>query len=193
MENKQLQEARTNPDFLKYLEETRIDSIKEKNISKMYETLDSMLVLDLEEEKINELYTNILKVSFEKIDFLLKEKKKLTLEKEEFLYARALYEFGIENWSNDNFKKAKEIFFILSRIIEDKLLIESLNIILIILENKKNFDIFYETLTDLGKTNEKEIYNYFIVNFKFNNKNFINDNKNLLEKIEKNLNYLLEE
>ena len=56
MDKEQLNEARTNPDFIKYLEETRVKSMEEENISAMYETLDSMLILDLEEEKINKLY-----------------------------------------------------------------------------------------------------------------------------------------
>ena len=55
MEKKELNEARTNPEFLDYLEDTRIKSMAEKNISAMYETLDSMLVLDLDEDKINKL------------------------------------------------------------------------------------------------------------------------------------------
>ena len=53
MDNETLFQARTNPDFLKYLEESRINSIKSQDIGLMYETLDSMLVLDLDEENIN--------------------------------------------------------------------------------------------------------------------------------------------
>ena len=45
MDNETLFQARTNPDFLKYLEESRINSIKSQDIGLMYETLDSMLVL----------------------------------------------------------------------------------------------------------------------------------------------------
>ena len=55
MTNDELFAARTNPDFLKFLEEARVNSIKTKNIALMYETLDSMLILDLDENKINEL------------------------------------------------------------------------------------------------------------------------------------------
>ena len=67
MTPKELSEARTNPDFLKYLEEARVNSVKSKNIELMYETLDSMLVLDLDEEKINSLYEYILKFKVTKL------------------------------------------------------------------------------------------------------------------------------
>ena len=39
-----------------------------QDIGLMYETLDSMLVLDLDEENINKLYEQILKTSFEQVE-----------------------------------------------------------------------------------------------------------------------------
>ncbi len=59
MTNEELNEARTNPDFLNYLEKTKDDAIKSKNISALYEVLDSFLILDLDQEKINIVYENI--------------------------------------------------------------------------------------------------------------------------------------
>ena len=53
MDKEALFQARTNPDFLKYLEEARVNSMKAEDIGLMYETLDSMLVLDLDEENVN--------------------------------------------------------------------------------------------------------------------------------------------
>ena len=51
MTKEELNQARTNPEFINYLEETRIDAINTKNISALYEVLDSLLILDLDEEK----------------------------------------------------------------------------------------------------------------------------------------------
>jgi len=68
MDKDALFEARTNPDFLKYLEETRVNSMKAEDIGLMYETLDSMLVLGLDEEDINRLYEQILKTSFSNVE-----------------------------------------------------------------------------------------------------------------------------
>lgn len=82
MNKSELNEARTNPDFLKYLEETRVDAIKSKDIMALYEVLDSLLVLDLEEEKINSVYENILKISFENVEKIINENRRLDLENE---------------------------------------------------------------------------------------------------------------
>ncbi len=51
MNKNDLNEARTNPDFLIYLEAAMQNSIKNQNIEMMYEILDTMLVLDLRRRK----------------------------------------------------------------------------------------------------------------------------------------------
>ena len=77
MDKEALFQARTNPDFLKYLEETRVNSMKAQDIGLMYETLDSMLVLGLDEEDINKLYEQILKTSFSNVEKILTKHEKL--------------------------------------------------------------------------------------------------------------------
>jgi len=192
MDKEQLNDARTNPDFLKYLEEARVKSIAEKNINVMYETLDSMLILDLDEEKINKLYEEILKTSFENVEQIVNKNEKLKLENENLLYVRAFYEHAIEKWSYDNFDGAKELVFVLANIIDDEILEKALNVLLIVLSTKNQLDFFYDTSVDLEKESSEEKYGYFIMNFKFDIDEFLNDNKEILEKEYKNLKHLLE-
>ena len=191
MDKEELFQARTNPDFLKYLNETRVNSIKAKDIALMYETLDSMLVLDLDEEQINELYQEILKLAFENVEKIINKNKKLKLEDEHLFYARALYEHAIEKWSYDNFDGAKDLIFVLSNIINDEILEKALNILLVFLSSKIQLDDFYDTRVDLEADVEDEKYGYFIMNFKFDNQKFLEENKNILEKEYKNLKHLL--
>ena len=82
MTNEELNEARTNPDFINYLEKTKDDAIETKNISALYEVLDSLLILDLEQDKINAVYENILKISFENVERIVNSGKKIVLENE---------------------------------------------------------------------------------------------------------------
>ena len=192
MDKNELNEARTNPDFLKYLEEARVKSIKEENIRVMYETLDSMLILDLDEEKINKLYEQILKTSFANVEKIVNENKKLKLEDENLLYVRAFYEHAIEKWSYDNFDGAKELIFVLANIIEDETLELALNTLIIILSQKESLDSFYDEKVDLEAEDLEEKYGYFIVNFKFNKEEFINNNKDILSSEYENLKHLLE-
>lgn len=191
MDKEALFQARTNPDFLKYLEEARINSMKAEDIGLMYETLDSMLVLDLDEENVNKLYEQILKTSFSNVEKILENHGKLNLEGDNLLYVRALYEHAIEKWSYDNFDGAKDLIFVLANIIKDENLEKALNILIIFLASKIQLDDFYDTKVDLEVELEDEKYGYFIMNFRFDNQKFLEENKNILEKEYKNLKHLL--
>lgn len=191
MDKEALFQARTNPDFLKYLEETRVNSMKAGDIGLMYETLDSMLILDLDEENIHKLYEQILKTSFENVEKIIENNEKLKLEGDNLLYVRALFEHAVEKWSYDNFDGAKELFFVISNIIDDEILEKSLNILIIFLSSKIQIDDFYDTRVDLDSNIDDEKYGYFITNFRFDKQEFLNENKNILEREYKNLKHLL--
>ena len=191
MDKEALFQARTNPDFLKYLEEARVNSMKAEDIGLMYETLDSMLVLDLDEENVNKLYEQILKTSFANVQKILEKHEKLNLEGDNLLYVRALYEHAIEKWSNENFDGAKDLIFVLSNIINDEILEKALNILLVFLSSKIQLDDFYDTRVDLEADVDDEKYGYFIMNFRFDNQEFLNENKDILATEYKNLKHLL--
>ena len=191
MDKEALIQARTNPDFLKYLEEARINSMKAEDIGLMYETLDSMLVLDLDEEKVNKLYEQILKTSFSNVEKILSKHAKLNLEDDNLLYVRALYEHAIEKWSHDNFDGAKDLIFVLANIVDDESLVKSLKILIVFLSSKIGLDDFYDTRVDLEADVDDEKYGYFITNFNFDNQEFLDENKDILETEYKNLKHLL--
>ncbi|AXX93410.1 hypothetical protein CPU12_08625 [Malaciobacter molluscorum LMG 25693] len=191
MDKNDLNEARTNPDFLKYLEETRIDAINKNNIAALYEVLDSMLILDLDEKKINEVYENILKTSFSNVDNIVNSGKKLKLKDEELFYIRAFYEHAIEKWSYGDIDGAKQLIFILINILEDQKLQDSLKVHLIALNNNSDLDSFYENSVESSLDNDEK-YGYFIVSFNFEMAQYLKDNALILEQENKNLKYLLD-
>tara|TARA_B100001063_G_C16629086_1_gene484827 strand:+ start:86 stop:667 length:582 start_codon:yes stop_codon:yes gene_type:complete len=192
MDKNELNEARTNPEFLKYLEETRVSSMENKDISAMYETLDSMLVLGLDEEKINSLYEAILITAFENVEKIVNENKKLDLVDNNLLYVRAFYEHAIEKWSYDNFDGAKELVFVLANIIDDEILEQALNVLLVVLAKNISLDDFYETEVNLDTNSSNEKYGYFLVDFKFIPNKFLEENKELLQEQYKKLQPLLD-
>ena len=191
MDKEELFQARTNPDFLKYLEEARVNSMKAEDIGLMYETLDSMLILDLDEENVNKLYEQILKTSFSNVEKILSKHAKLNLEDDNLLYVRALYEHAIEKWSHDNFDGAKDLIFVLANIVDDESLVKSLKILIVFLSSKIGLDDFYDTRVDLEADVDDEKYGYFITNFNFDNQEFLDENKDILETEYKNLKHLL--
>ncbi|WP_044417088.1 hypothetical protein [Halarcobacter anaerophilus] len=191
MDKEQLHNARTNPDFLKYLEETRVDAINTKNIVALYEVLDSFLILDLDEEKINDIYQNILQISFENVEEII-AKRKLKFDTDDLYYIRAFYEHAIEKWSYENIQGAKELIFVLSNIIEDQTLCNALKSHLIALSKNLDLDTFYQKEVDLSSSNSDEKYGYFITNFNYDLEKYLENNMNILEKEYKNLKHLLE-
>jgi len=192
MTQAELNQARTNPEFLKYLEETRNDAIETNNISALYEVLDSLLILDLEEEKINGVYEHILKISFERVDAIVNSGKKLTLEGDELFYVRSFYEHAIEKWSVDDIDGTKELLFVLSNIIDDGILQRALNVHLIACSKNYNLEQFYENMVNPEPSELEEKYGYFIVSFKEDTDTFLKDNAVVLKTLQHNLQHLLD-
>lgn len=192
MDKAELQEARTNPEFLNYLEQTRIDAIETENISALYEVLDSMLILDLDEEKINNVYENILKISFEQIEKIVNANKKLKLQNDEILYIRSFYEHAIEKWSYSDFDGAKEFLFILCNIIEDDKLVEALKVHFVECCQAADLDTFYDTKVDTDVMDVVEQYGYFIINFKFDTNEYITQHEALIATEFEKLKHLLD-
>lgn len=193
MDQNQLNQARTNPDFLKYLQETQNDAIETKNIAALYEVLDSLLILDLDEEdRINKVYENILLIAFDQVEQVLNQNKKLTLDGDELYYVRAFYEHAIEKWSIGNFTGSNELFFVLSQIIDDDTLSNALNVHIIQCAQQIQMEDFYDKYVDTQNVSEDEKLGYFIVHFNFDTKEYLEKNKEILNEQYQNLQHLLQ-
>ena len=191
MNQDELNNARTNPEFLAYLEVREKEVMESKSISGLYEVLDTLLVLDLDEQRIHKVYEEILKVSFDKIEIRLKDKKKLSLDDDDIYFIRSFYEHAIEKWSLLNFDGAKELFFILTQIVEDQLLVDSINVHLIACAKEFDMDKFYETQVIHDQEQSEDKYGYFIMNYKFDTKEHLEENSKLLQEQFESLKHLL--
>ena len=192
MNKNDLNEARTNPDFLIYLEAAMQNSIKNQNIEMMYEILDTMLVLDLEEEKTNKIYEEILKVATLNLEEKLEKNELLKLENIDFLTIRAFYELAIEKWSNCDFELAKALFFTLANSINDDFLKKNMEVLIVNLSKELDFEDFYEEFVDKDELESKEEYGYFITTFNFDVDDFLKNHQEFLQKEYENLKHLIE-
>ena len=192
MTPEELNQARTNPDFINYLEETRTQAIATKNIAALYEVLDSLLILDLDEDKVNEVYEYILKIAFENVEKIVNSGAKLSLEADELYYVRSFYEHAIEKWSYEDIEGAKELFFVLSNIVDDEKLSNALNIHAICCSKNYNLEQFYETMVDTNSCEMEEQYGYFIVHFQEDTQSFLKQNEVTLKILHNNLKHLLD-
>lgn len=191
MKPEELHEARTNPDFLEYLEVKEKEVMESRDIAGLYELLDSLLVLDLDEERVHNVYQEILKVAFDNIETRLKDEKKLSLDDDDIYFIRSFYEHAIEKWSMGNFKGAKELFFILTQICEDEFLVEALNVHLIACAKQSDMDEYYDENVAEEQTYTEEKYGYFILDFNFDKKEYLNSNLKLLQEQFEELKHLL--
>ena len=192
MNKNDLNEARTNPDFLIYLEAAMQNSIKNQNIEMMYEILDTMLVLDLEEEKTNKIYDEILKVATLNLEEKLEKNELLKLENIDFLTIRAFYELAIEKWSNSDFDLATAVFFTLANSINDVFLKRHLEVLIVNLLIELDFEDFYDEFVDKDELESKEEYGYFITTFNFDVDDFLKNHQEFLQKEYENLKHLIE-
>jgi hypothetical protein len=191
MEPNELHEARTNPEFLAYLDQREKEVKEEQSISGLYEVLDTLLILDLDEDRINKVYEEILKLSFDKIEQRLKENKKLSLENDDLYFVRSFYEHAVEKWSVENFNGAKELFFVLSQIIEDQKLLDSINIHLLACAQNEDMDNFYDEKVNPDHTQSEDKYGYFIMSYKFDTQQYLQEHSKVLEEQYQQLKHLL--
>ncbi|MCJ8328140.1 MAG: hypothetical protein MJK08_13690 [Campylobacterales bacterium] len=192
MNQNELNEARTNPEFLTYLDKTRVDAIKTKNIEALYEVLDTMLILDLDENEINTVYEHILTISFDEVDKIVNNGNKLSLDNKDLYLVRSFYEHAIEKWSNEQLDAAQQLFFVLSNIICDNVLIESLNVHVIAIAKGFTLDKFYDEKVNINATPSAEKYAYFIDSFNFETGNYLKENKDILAGEFEKLKHLLD-
>ena len=191
MEQSELNQARTNPEFLSFLEEQENKAIEESSISELYQVLDTLLVLDLDEDRVNKVYQEILKVSFDQIEDRLEEGTKLTLEGDDIFFIRSFYEHAIEKWSIGDFKGSKELFFILTQIVEDEKLIESFSIHMLNCAEGIDMDSFYENSVSHVIDENDEKYGYFITRYTFDIVDYLNSNAEKLQEQYEELKHLL--
>ena len=190
MNKEELNQARTNPEFLSYLKEKEKQSRDEESISGLYEVLDTLLVLDLDENRINSVYKDILNIAFDKIEDRLKDEKLLCLENDDIYYIRSFYEHAIEKWGLENYDGAKELFFIIANIVEDEKLINSFKIHMLHCADGVSLDIFYDDKIIIEDTDDEK-YGYFILDFKFDLQDYLKENQEKLNNEFKNMEHLL--
>ncbi|QOG12519.1 hypothetical protein [Arcobacter sp. FWKO B] len=190
MEPNELQEARTNPEFLKFLGEKEQTARESKNIKELYEVLDSMLILDLDPTKIDSIYEEILKISFGRVEEKLANSGTFDIDTDEFFCARALYEYAIEQWSNKNYRGAKEMFFILFSLLNDIKLQNALMVHILNTHKSINLDDFYTKVAHSSQ-NEDEKYGYFITNFDFDIEDYLSKNSKFIDEINQQLQALM--
>lgn len=165
MENEELdiEALKKNEEFLGNLKDIENEMREENSVAKGYQLLDAKLVLEAAEEEINEIFTFIVNTAFDVLAEKLTNNQKFDVEEyEELATARAIYENGIQRYSENEKKSAQEIFLILHYTITDETLSNSMLLHAAIAMAGHSFDDFIENLVDVSKVDEMDPKAFFI-------------------------------
>jgi len=129
--------------------------------------LGTKLAIEASEDEINEIFTFIVNQAFDVLADYLTQHKGFDLNNpEELATARAIYEHGIQRYSENDIKGAKEIFLVLHHTIEDEELKDVMMIHACAVMAGHKFDDFIDNLVDTSDIDPNDPTAFFIKNFK---------------------------
>jgi len=161
-----IEALKKDEEFLGNLKTIEAEMKAENSIAKGYQLLDAKLLLEAQEDEINDIFTFIVNTAFDVLaDNLTKNKGFDMNEYEDLATARAIYEHGIQRYSENDKKGSKEIFLILHHTIEDETLKEAMMIHACAVMAGHTFEDFIENLVDISGVDESAPTAFFIQTF----------------------------
>ncbi len=188
-----IEALKTNKEFLANLVLLEEEMKEEKSIQKAYQLLDALLLVSEDEDKINEVFTFILKEAFDRLAEYLSQQKGFDLSKEEELFAaRAIYEHAIERYSENDMKGARELFQVLHYMVDEQRLKDAMMVHAVSVMKGKDFDSFISEIADTSKYDVTDKLAYFLLNFKIDTERYLRENSALVNKAQDELKALEE-
>jgi len=177
-----IEALKKNEEFLANLVLLEEEMNEEKSIQKGYQLLDALLLVSEDEDKINEVFTFILREAFDKLAEYLSQQRGFDLSKEEELFtARAIYEHAIERYSENDMKGAKELFQVLHYMVDDERLKDAMMVHAVSVMQGKDFDTFISEVADTDKYDEADRLAYFLMFFKIDPQALLEENSALVD------------
>ncbi len=188
MEKNEFEDLRNNPQFMLDLGQREEAAVKAKDVAGMYEVLDTAVMLDLPAERLNRIYTEILQSVFDTLAQKLSDEEFFDLNDKKDLYTlRGIYEHGIERYSENDFKGAKEIFLIIHHTAADETLSRAMMPHIAAAASNMPLDDFIDELVDVDNPNDSERYGFFLTNFKPSVEGFMKEKAQTLQNALKEL------
>ena len=188
MQQGEFEDLKNNPQFMLDLTNREEAAVKAKDIVGMYEVLDTAVMLDLSAERLNRIYTEILQTVFDRLADKLTKEEFFDINDQADLYTmRGIYEHGIERYSENDFKGAKEIFLILHHTANDETLSKAMMPHIAAAASQMKFDDFIDELVDVDNPNDSETYGFFLTNFKPSVEGFMKEKAEVLNNALKEL------
>ena len=161
-----IEALKKDENFVKDLKKLEDEMRNEGSIDKGYQLLGTKLAIEASEDEINEIFSFIVERAFDVLAENLTQNRGFNMKiSEELATARAIYEHGIQRYSENDIKGSKEIFLILHYTIEDDELKEAMMIHACAVMAGHSFDDFVNNLADVSDIDESDPTAFFIKTF----------------------------
>ncbi len=161
-----VEELKKDPEFLANIKRLEEECKEEQSIAKGYQLLDAQLIIEAPEDEINEIFTFIVNNAFDRLAEKLSSSQNFDLnDAEDLATARAIYEHGIQRYSENDKKGAKEIFLVLNYTIVHEELKDAMMVHAAAVMAGHTFEDFIENLVDVSSVNENDPLAFFIQTF----------------------------
>jgi len=161
-----LEALKNDPQFQENMKRLEGEMKSERSIAKGYQLLDAKLLMEAEADEINEIFTFIVNEAFDRLAQTLSEEKKFDMtDPEQWATVRAIYEHGIQRYSEKDEKGASEIFLILYYTVPEAELRDAFMVHAAAVMAGHDFDSFIENLADVKSINPNDATAFFITSF----------------------------
>jgi len=161
-----VEELKKDPEFLANIKRLEEECKEEQSIAKGYQLLDAQLIIEAPEDEINEIFTFIVNAAFDRLAETLTGSKSFDMSDiEDMATARAIYEHGIQRYSENDKKGAKEIFLVLNYTMEHDELKDAMMVHAAAVMAGHSFEEFIENLVDVSGVDENDPLAFFIQTF----------------------------
>ena len=161
-----VEELKKDPEFLANIKRLEVECKEEQSIAKGYQLLDAQLIIEASEDDINEIFTFIVNNAFDRLAQKLTDSHNFDMnDTEDLATARAIYEHGIQRYSENDKKGAKEIFLVLNYTIDHVELKDAMMIHAAAVMAGHSFEDFIENLVDVSGVDENDPLAFFIQTF----------------------------
>ena len=161
-----VEELKKDPEFLANIQRLEKECKEEESIAKGYQLLDAQLIIEAPEDEINEIFTFIVNTAFDRLAEKLTTSQSFDMnDAEDLAAARAIYEHGIQRYSENDKKGAKEIFLVLHYTIDHAALKDAMMVHVAAVMEGMSFEDFIENLVDVEGVDAHDPLAFFIQTF----------------------------
>ena len=161
-----IEALKKDENFIADMKKFEDEMYQDKSIEKGYMLLGTKMAIQASEDEINDIFTFIVNQAFDVLAENLTNHKGFSITNpEELATARAIYEHGIQRYSEKDIKGAKEIFLVLHHTIEDDELKDAMMIHACAVMAGHTLDDFLEKLADTSQIDENSPTAFFIQEF----------------------------